>query len=39
VVTTIVDGDVLMEDRLLTHLDAAAVVAECRARAGRVFAT
>ena len=38
VVTTVVDGEVLMDDRRLTRADEAAVVAECRARAARVLA-
>jgi 5-methylthioadenosine/S-adenosylhomocysteine deaminase len=37
VATTVVDGEVLMEDRRLTRLDEATVVAECRARAGRIL--
>jgi 5-methylthioadenosine/S-adenosylhomocysteine deaminase len=39
VVTTIVDGEVLMEDRRLTSLDASTVTTECRARAARVLGT
>jgi len=38
VVTTVVDGEVLMDDRRLTRLDPATVAAECRARAARVLA-
>jgi len=38
VVTTVVDGDVLMDDRRVARLDDATVVAECRARAGRILA-
>jgi 5-methylthioadenosine/S-adenosylhomocysteine deaminase len=37
VVTTIVDGEVLMEERRMARLDPAAIATECRARATRVF--
>lgn len=39
VVTTIVDGQVLMEERVVPHLDVAAIERECRARARRVLAS
>lgn len=38
VVATVVDGEVLMDDGRLTGLDATAIAAECRARAGRIVA-
>jgi 5-methylthioadenosine/S-adenosylhomocysteine deaminase len=38
VVTTVVDGEVLMDDRRLSRFDAAAIVAECRVRAARILA-
>ena len=37
VVTTVVDGEVLMEERRLTRLDPATVAEECRVRAARIL--
>ena len=37
VTTTVVDGEVLMDDRRLTRLDAAAIVAACRESARRIL--
>jgi 5-methylthioadenosine/S-adenosylhomocysteine deaminase len=38
VVTTIVDGEILMEDRLLRRLDSAEIIAQSRPRARRLLA-